>query len=105
MINILANDGLSNSGIDALKKSGFNIITTNVAQEQLENYINKENGFDGSDIPEGFKNPKYKLLIVCDKFQTGFNEPLLHSMFVDKPLQGVQCVQTLSRLNLSLIHI
>ena len=43
MINILANDGISNSGIDALKKSGFNIITTNVAQEQLENYINKEN--------------------------------------------------------------
>ena len=42
MINILANDGISNSGIDALKKSGFNIITTNVAQEQLENYINKE---------------------------------------------------------------
>ena len=43
MINILANDGISNSGIEALKKSGFNIITTNVAQEQLENYINKEN--------------------------------------------------------------
>ena len=43
MINILANDGISNSGIDALKKSGFNIITTNVAQEQLKNYINKEN--------------------------------------------------------------
>ena len=43
MINILANDGISNSGIDALKKYGFNIITTNVAQEQLENYINKEN--------------------------------------------------------------
>jgi D-3-phosphoglycerate dehydrogenase len=43
MINILANDGISKSGIDALKKSGFNIITTNVAQEQLENYINREN--------------------------------------------------------------
>lgn len=43
MINILANDGISKSGIDALKKSGFNIITTNIAQEQLENYINKEN--------------------------------------------------------------
>ena len=43
MINILANDGISKSGIDALKKSGFNIITTNVAQEQLKNYINKEN--------------------------------------------------------------
>ena len=43
MINILANDGISNSGVEALKKSGFNIITTNVAQEQLESYINKEN--------------------------------------------------------------
>ena len=42
MINILANDGISNSGVEELKKSGFNIITTNVAQEQLENYINKE---------------------------------------------------------------
>ncbi len=42
MINVLANDGISNSGVEELKKSGFNIITTNVAQEQLENYINKE---------------------------------------------------------------
>jgi len=43
MVNILANDGISSSGVESLKKSGFNIITTNVAQEQLENYINKEN--------------------------------------------------------------
>ena len=78
---------------------GFSGTTDYNGEEITENYINKENGFDGSDIPEGFKNPKYKLLIVCDKFQTGFNEPLLHSMFVDKPLRGVQCVQTLSRLN------
>ena len=42
MINILANDGISNSGVEALKKHGFNIITTNVAQQQLENYINNE---------------------------------------------------------------
>ncbi|MBL6649615.1 MAG: 3-phosphoglycerate dehydrogenase, partial [Flavobacteriaceae bacterium] len=42
-MNILANDGISNSGVEALKNSGFNIITTNVAQEQLESYINKEN--------------------------------------------------------------
>ena len=42
MINVLANDGISNSGVEELKKSGFYIITTNVAQEQLENYINKE---------------------------------------------------------------
>ena len=78
---------------------GFSGTTDYNGEEITENYINKENGFDGLDIPEGFKNPKYKLLIVCDKFQTGFNEPLLHSMFIDKPLQGVQCVQTLSRLN------
>lgn len=43
MVNILANDGISSSGVESLKNSGFNIITTNVAQEQLENYINKEN--------------------------------------------------------------
>jgi len=43
MINILANDGISNSGVEVLEKHGFNVITTNVAQEQLENYINKEN--------------------------------------------------------------
>lgn len=42
MINILANDGISNSGVEVLEKHGFNVITTNVAQEQLENYINKE---------------------------------------------------------------
>jgi type I restriction enzyme R subunit len=64
-----------------------------------ETSLNKENGFDGTDIPTGFKNPLYRVLIVCNKFQTGFDEPLLHSMFIDKSLQGVQCVQTLSRLN------
>ena len=42
MINILANDGISNSGVEVLEKHRFNVITTNVAQEQLENYINKE---------------------------------------------------------------
>ena len=42
MINILANDGISNSGVEVLEKHGFNVIMTNVAQEQLENYINEE---------------------------------------------------------------
>jgi type I restriction enzyme R subunit len=64
-----------------------------------ETSLNKINGFEGTDIPIGFKNPLYRVLIVCNKFQTGFDEPLLHSMFIDKSLQGVQCVQTLSRLN------
>ena len=78
---------------------GFSGKTDYYGEKITETHINKENGFDGSDIPKGFKNPLYRLLIVCDKFQTGFNEPLLHSLFIDKPLQGVQCVQTLSRLN------
>ncbi len=69
-------------------------------KEKVTEYsLNKENGFDSKDIPTGFKNPLYRVLIVCNKFQTGFDEPLLHSMFIDKPINGVQCVQTLSRLN------
>jgi type I restriction enzyme R subunit len=68
-------------------------------EKVTETSLNKLNGFDGTDIPTGFKNPLYRVLIVCNKFQTGFDEPLLHSMFIDKSLQGVQCVQTLSRLN------
>ncbi|SFE50673.1 type I restriction endonuclease subunit R [Thermophagus xiamenensis] len=50
-------------------------------------------------IPEALKLPKYRILIVADKFQTGFDEPLLHTMFVDKKLGGTSTVQTLSRLN------
>ena len=51
------------------------------------------------NVPLGLKNPKYRLLVVANKFQTGFDEPLVQSMYVDKKLGGVQCVQTLSRLN------
>ncbi len=68
-------------------------------EKVTEHSLNKENGFDSKDIPTGFKNPLYRVLIVCNKFQTGFDEPLLHSMFIDKSINGVQCVQTLSRLN------
>ena len=50
-------------------------------------------------IPNGLKDPGNRILIVSNKFQTGYDEPLLHSMFVDKTLGGLQCVQTLSRLN------
>ena len=53
----------------------------------------------GVGIPDSLKTPEYRLLIVSSKFQTGFDEPLLHSMYVDKKLGGLQCVQTLSRLN------
>lgn len=51
------------------------------------------------DIPDAFKLPKYRILIVAEKYQTGFDEPLLHTMFVDKKLAKEGAVQTLSRLN------
>ena len=50
-------------------------------------------------IADSFKSPEYRILIVASKFQTGFDEPLLQTMYVDKRLDGLQCVQSLSRLN------
>lgn len=50
-------------------------------------------------IEDAFKTPDYRILVVANKYQTGFDEPLLHTMYVDKRLDGVQAVQTLSRLN------
>ena len=52
-----------------------------------------------TEIPKQFASDSYQVLLVANKFQTGFDQPLLHTMFVDKPLAGVQAVQTLSRLN------
>jgi type I restriction enzyme R subunit len=56
-------------------------------------------GLKGRDIREAFKEPNYHLLLVANKFQTGFDQPLLCGMYVDKRLAGIQAVQTLSRLN------
>lgn len=56
-------------------------------------------GLKGRDIREVFKEPDYHLLLVANKFQTGFDQPLLCGMYVDKMLGGIQAVQTLSRLN------
>jgi len=52
-----------------------------------------------NDVPKNFKKSEYRFLIVANKYQTGFDQPLLHTMYVDKKLAGVQAVQTLSRLN------
>lgn len=56
-------------------------------------------GLKGQDIREAFAKPEYNLLLVANKFQTGFDQPLLCGMYVDKMLGGIQAVQTLSRLN------
>ena len=57
------------------------------------------NGFPSKDIADRIQDDPYRLLVVADKFQTGYDEPLLHTMYVDKTLSGVKAVQTLSRLN------
>ncbi len=58
------------------------------------------NGFPETQLPKRFKeDDDYQVLVVAEKYQTGFDEPLLHTMYVDKKLSGVKAVQTLSRLN------
>ena len=57
------------------------------------------NGFPESSTADRFQEDPYRILICADKFQTGYDEPLLHTMYVDKHLSGIRAVQTLSRLN------
>ncbi|OGR41971.1 MAG: DEAD/DEAH box helicase [Elusimicrobia bacterium GWA2_61_42] len=57
------------------------------------------NGFSSGEIAQKIQEDPYRFLICADKFQTGYDEPLLHTMYVDKQLSGIKAVQTLSRLN------
>jgi type I restriction enzyme R subunit len=57
------------------------------------------NGFPSKDIEDNMEHDPYRILVVADKFQTGYDQPLLHTMYVDKMLSDVKAVQTLSRLN------
>jgi type I restriction enzyme R subunit len=57
------------------------------------------NGFPSSQIADKIQEEPYRFLVCADKFQTGYDEPLLHTMYVDKILSGIKAVQTLSRLN------
>jgi type I restriction enzyme R subunit len=57
------------------------------------------NGFPSSRIADKIEEDPYRFLVCADKFQTGYDQPLLHTMYVDKPLSGIKAVQTLSRLN------
>ena len=59
------------------------------------------NGFPSGSIAEKIQEDPYRFLVCADKFQTGYDEPLLHTMYVDKILSGIKAVQTLSRLNRS----
>lgn len=92
------NKQLKERGMTYQSLVGFSGEVTLDGQKFTEEGLNLSIGHDGS-VPFGLKNPKYRLLVVANKFQTGFDEPLVQSMYVDKRLDGVQCVQTLSRLN------
>ena len=93
------NKQLKEKGEDMRALVAFSGTIEMDGSEFTEKSLNKSIGAKGK-IPVSFKNPKYRLLIVCSKYVTGFDEPLLHSMYIDKKLKtDVQCVQTLSRLN------
>ncbi|MDO7853425.1 type I restriction endonuclease subunit R [Hymenobacter convexus] len=90
-----------------IKQKGYTDMKTLVAfsgkvvdDHGLEYTEPKMNGgISEKALPEEFGSDEYQVLIVADKYQTGFDQPLLHTMYVDKKLSGVKAVQTLSRLN------
>ena len=97
---------------DYCKKKGYDDVHALVAfsgtvkyqgEEYTESKLNstEEQRISERQLPLFFNSDLYNVLIVADKYQTGFDEPLLHTMFVDKKLHGVKAVQTLSRLNRS----
>ncbi len=68
-----------------------------IGKDYTEVKMNK--GIKESEVPAKFASDDFQVLLVAEKYQTGFDQPLLHTMYVDKPLSGIQAVQTLSRLN------
>ena len=90
-----------------ISKKGYTHLKTLVAFSGT--VIDEENGgqyteagfnhFSEGQLPEKFHGDEYQVLIVAEKYQTGYDEPLLHTMYVDKKLEGIKAVQTLCRLN------
>ena len=86
----------------AERKSPYKAIVAFSGSHALDGRDETEdslNGFPSADIARTVRKDPYRFLVCADKFQTGYDEPLLHTMYVDKTLAGVQAVQTLSRLN------
>lgn len=89
-------------GALAARKSPYRVIVAFSDEHEYKGTKVTEgtmNGFPSNAIPEQVKTDPYRILVVANKFQTGYDEPLLHTMYVDKTLSGVLAVQTLSRLN------
>ena len=74
-----------------------------VVDDKLKNVTYTEEGMNlgirEKELPEKFATQEYQVLLVAEKYQTGFDQPLLHTMYIDRRLAGIQAVQTLSRLN------
>jgi type I restriction enzyme, R subunit len=85
------------------RKSPYRAIVAFSGEPEFGDEVVSEarlNGFPSREISDRFRNdPTYRFLVCADKFQTGYDEPLLHTMYVDKTLSGIKAVQTLSRLN------
>jgi len=84
------------------RKSPFKAIVAFSGEHEYEGVKVTEaslNGFPSRDIADKIQENPYRFLVCADKFQTGYDEPLLHTMYVDKTLSGIKAVQTLSRLN------
>lgn len=94
---------------DYIAKKGYTDLKTLVAFSGIvvdpdvpgKNWteVGMNGGIKESELPEKFDSHEYQVLLVAEKYQTGFDQPLLHTMYVDKKLTGLQAVQTLSRLN------
>ncbi len=84
------------SNIKALVAFSGTVLLDKMPPEYTEAGIND---FSEKKLPKKFDSSEYQILLVAEKYQTGFDQPLLHTMYVDKRLDGVKAVQTLSRLN------
>jgi type I restriction enzyme R subunit len=92
-----------------IRDKGYSWIKTLVAfsgevmdedlPDQTWTEVRMNGGIKEAELPEKFDSPDYQVLLVAEKYQTGYDQPLLHTMYVDKRLAGIQAVQTLSRLN------
>lgn len=90
-------DYISEQGYDLGALVAFSGTVEDDGVEYTEKGMNDD--IKQTELPSKFDTGEYQILVVADKYQTGFDQPLLHTMYVDKKLSGVQAVQTLSRLN------
>ncbi len=75
------------------------IVEDDKISEKTYTEVGMNGGVREKELPDTFAKPDFRVLLVAEKYQTGFDQPLLHTMYVDKRIAGIQAVQTLSRLN------